>query len=308
MIARTAKRCRRRQLASGLLTLAACAGAPPRHQLAPLSPEQQQLCVTVEKAYRGEAAEYPALRDRATTDALVAAWLTRMFVRDIFTAREQRPVGKDEALLRAVGRLADPVETRAIAELKHLGALAVPTLVGDLLLHNQPQPRELGVELLSHVGQPALPALVEVAQRGLPRQQRAAARALGAIGVDERSLPVLRQLAHDADFAVRADALRALRSGGPAARDLLLDRLRNDPDPFVSRVAALSLGAFPERQVGEALVAFLERSKATIDSRGVEAAQQALQQVTGTTLVRSADAWRDAVAALPGGAAAATVR
>jgi hypothetical protein len=304
MIARTAKRCRRRLPAFGLLALVACASAPPRHQLEPLSPEQQQLCVLVEKAYRSEAPDYPALRERAAKDALVSAWLTRMFVRDIFAAREQRPVGRDEALLRAVGRIADPVEARAIAELKQLGALAVPTLVGDLLEHDQPQPRELGVELLGYVGPPALPALVEVAERGSPRQQRAAARALGAIGVDERSLPVLRRLANDADFAVRADALRALRSGGPPARALLLDRLRHDPDPFVTRVAALSLGAFPDRLVGEALITYLERCKGNIDSRGVEAAQQALQQVTGTTQVRSAEAWRGAVAALPAGVAA----
>ena len=56
---------------------------------------------------------------------------------------------------------------------------------------------------------------------------------------------MLRELANDEDYTVRADALRGLRSDDEA-RALLLERLRDDADPFVRRVAAQALRHFPD--------------------------------------------------------------
>ena len=64
---------------------------------------------------------------------------------------------------RAAADIEDPTEQRAIQEIVALGEAAVPVLVGDLLLHRQPQPRELGIELLGYVGAPALPKLLAIA-------------------------------------------------------------------------------------------------------------------------------------------------
>ena len=222
----------------------------------------------VEAAYRSGDPQYPALRDAAATDPVLANWLVRMFIRDVFAVREGRPLGKDEDLLRAAARIQDPVEARALAEIQSLGLTAVPVVVGDLLRHEQPQPRELGIELIGRIGAVAVPALQDLARDGEPRHRRAAARALGAVGQGAAGLEVLRELAGDQEYTVRADAVRSLRQGGVDARSLLIDRLRSDPDPFVRRVAAQSLAGFPGAASAQALIDHLERCKHEGDFAG----------------------------------------
>ncbi|MBL8728652.1 MAG: HEAT repeat domain-containing protein [Planctomycetes bacterium] len=290
--------CRRSGAVLAVL-LAACAGtSTPPFRPAALSAEQAELCRAAEQAYRGRAPDYESLRQRAAADPTTAVWLTRMFIRDVFTVREGRPLGEDQGLLRAAARIADPVETRAIAEIEALGAAAVPTLVGDLLCHGQPQPRELGIELLAHVGAPAVPAVQQLATSSDARQRRAAARTLGAIGVAGDVLPTLRRLAADADFAVRADALRDLHDGGAPVRDLLVERLGHDDDAFVRRTAAQSLQHFPGAAAANALIDYLERCKRERDYRGEEAAQASLQVFAGTHGPRTPAAWRAFAATL----------
>lgn len=285
------KVCRRCAFALGVL-VASCAGSPSGWQPGTLSKAQADACRAAERAYRAEAADYQVRRDELAADPVTASWLVRMFVRDLFTVREGRPLGEDQDLLRAAARIVDPVESRALAEIQALGAAAVPTLVGDLLLHSQPQPRELGIELLTRVGAPAMPALQEVARTGEPRQRRAAARALGAIGVDQNVFATLHQLTGDEDYSVRADALRSLRGGGEAAQNLLIERLRDDADPFVRRVAAQSLAAFSGRAPAMALIDYLERCKRERDFPGEQAAQASLQKMAAARGPRTPDAWR----------------
>lgn len=283
--------CRCRGAAFAAL-LAACAGADEQRRAESLAPAQLDICRRVERAYRERSEDYPALRNAAVADPAVAAWLVRLFVVDVFRAREGKPLHEDRDLLRAAARLEDPVESRAVAEIVALGAAAVPVLVGDLVHHTQPQPRELGVELLVRVGAPAIPALVTVARDGRPQQRRAAARALGAIGVDADVLSVLRSMVDDGDYAVRADALRALRSGGPAARAVVVESLRTDADPFVRRVAAQSLARFPSATAANALIDYLERCKRETDVQGELTAQASLQEIAGTRGPRTPAAWR----------------
>ncbi|MCU0863551.1 MAG: HEAT repeat domain-containing protein [Planctomycetes bacterium] len=301
----------------------ACSGGPARFEPGALSAAQVEQCRAIERAYRepakGESAKgetvkgeqvkseqvksYEQQRDAALADPVVTAWLVRMFVRDLFAAREGQPIGEDEPLLRAAARVQDPVETRALAELRQLGGAAVPTLVSDLLLHPQPQPRELGIELLAMIGAPAVPALHEVARTGEARPRRSAARALGGIGLDDRVLDTLRQLAADPDFTVRADAVRSLRGSSPAIRALLIERLRTDDDAFVRRIAAQSLGSSAGPEAMLALVDYLEQCKRLLDHKGEQAAQQSLQQLAGSRGPRTPDAWRAAAASMPAGPA-----
>jgi hypothetical protein len=157
------------------VVLAACASPPPaRYEPGTPTPAQTGQLKAAEAAYRSASPDYPKLRDAIAQDPVACGWLVRMFVRDVFSAREGRPLGEDTEFLRAAAKLADPLEERAIAELRALGAAAVPTLVGDLLQHDQPQPRELGVELLAEVGQPAKPALTPRATRWRTRWRPAA--------------------------------------------------------------------------------------------------------------------------------------
>jgi hypothetical protein len=285
----------------GVMLAAACSSAPPpsgtEHQLPPLSKEQAALCRDLERAYREQAADYALKRDALAEDPVAIGWITRMFIRDILTVREGRPLGEDQDLLRAAAGIANPTEARAIGEIEALSAVAVPTLVGDLLQHSQPQMRELGIELLARVGRPAVPALRAVARGGDSRHQRAAARALGWIGqrgeVESGEVySVLRDLALDKDFTVRADALRGLRSGGTAGRDLVLERLQKDADPFVRRVAVEVLAHWRDASTVHALTDYLEQAIAAGDSPGELAAQAALQKLAGTRGPRTPAAWR----------------
>lgn len=275
--------------------LAACAGAPPAPPpppplgSVPLAPAQLELCRDFEQAYRARDPEIAALRERAVADPEVSVWLTRMFVRDVLASREGRAVAEhDDPDARADAGY----ETRAIAELQLFGAAAVPVLVDDLLRHDQPQPRDLGVELLGYIGAPAVPAVARLAASPDPRQRRAVGRALGAIGAGPEAMPALRRLATDDDFAVRADALRELHAGGTPARDLLIERLRDDGDAFVRRVAAGSLPWFPSRASALALVDYLRRCQRDGDMRGETVAQDALQLLAGTRGMRSEASWR----------------
>lgn len=284
--------CRRAGVVAALLW-AACASPAP--SVAPFRPalldaERAQLCRATEQAYRSGAPEYEALRAEAAADPIAAIWLTRMFVRDVITAREGRPLvqGEDDIAVRAD----DHADPRAVAEITALGAAAVPALVGDLLCHGQPQPRELGVELLARIGAPAVPAVLELADSGDPRQRRAAARALGAIGAAGDVLPTLRRLATDDDFTVRADALRDLHDGGEPVRALLCERLRADADPFVRCTAAQSLANFRDREAVLALVDYLERCQQDGDHRGEMAAQESLQAIVGARGLRLLADWR----------------
>ncbi len=277
-------------IAFGLALLAACSSAP--YEPGKLSTEQVAKCRALEAAYRTNSADYPALRDDLAQDGTAAAWLVRMFVSDLFAVREERPLTEDTEFLRAAARITNPVEVRALAEIKALGAVAVPTLVGDLLQHEQPQPRELGIELLGLVGAPAVPRLLDIVQNGETKHRRAAARALGRIGVDGQILATLRELVNDSDYTVRADALRSLRGGGLPAQQLLIERLRGDGDPFVRRVAAETLGHFKATSTVVAVVDYLERCKLERDYPGEQAAQKSLQRLSGTRSPRTPQAWR----------------
>ncbi len=291
------------------VAFAACASTPPRYEPGAPSPEQTARLKAAEAAYRAASPEYPAQRDAIARDPVAAAWLVRMFIRDVFAAREGRPLGEDDELLRAAAKLEDPLADRAIAEIKALGGVAVPTLVGDLLQHEQPQPRELGVELLGEVGEPAKPTLLPLAKAGPQKQRRAAIRALGRIGFDAEGFALARSMAvEDGDFTVRADALRSLRGAGPEAQRLLIDRLQADADPYVRRVAVATLASFPTTAAANALVDFLAACERANDRDGGVAAQRALRAMAGTRTARSVAAWRewaagvDARAAKPTGA------
>lgn len=285
--------CRRAALLAVALA-SACASPPARYQPGPLSTAQLQQVRAAETAYRATAADYVVRRDKVLADPLATAWLVRMFVRDVFTVREGRPLAdRPVALFRAAGGIEDPVETRALAEIRHIGAKAVPILVGDLLMDEQPLNRELGIELLGLVGAPAVPELKALIERGEQRQRRAAARALGRIGLDAEVLAILREMAEDGDYTVRADAVRSMVGGGPEAQDLLQVKLREDSDPFVQRTAAQALAEFPNRKAAGALVDYLEHCLRADDRMGERTAQSCLQRMAGTRTRRLPEAWRE---------------
>lgn len=319
-------------LAVALLATVAggCADAP-RPAVGTPTKDQFARLKAAEQAYRAQEANYPQLRSELAADPVTAAWLTRMFVRDLFMVREGKPLGEDQDLMRAAAHIEDPVEARAIQEITALGAAAVPVLVGDLLMHPQPQPRELGIELLGCIGQAAAPGVLAVAETSDPRIRRASARALGRLGEGDDVTAALARLSHDSDYTVRADAARGLARGGAKAADMLrtiLSResdpfvrrmaaqslashpgpmsaevlrtaLREDRDPSVRRTAARSLAAHPGKATAEALVAYLARCTTESDSQGYEAVQESLQKLASTRGGRTLETWRRWASTLP---------
>lgn len=284
-------------VASALWLLAAgCAGGAPAYEPGRLDAERAARCQAAEAAYRAQSPEYPALRDALADDPVAVHWMVRMFVRDLIFVREGRPLGgtedETEELFRAAAGIEDPVERRAIAEIELLGAKAAPTIVGDLLRHPQPQPRELGIELIARVGDGALPELLPLAHSREPRERRTAARALGVIGSATIVEDELFRLAHDDDFTVRADAMRGLARGSERGAAVLRATLAGDADPFVRRVAAKSLARHPGRLTAAALVDYLQRCEKEGDSQGEKAAQSSLQALAGTRGIRTLASWK----------------
>lgn len=278
------------------LLLAGCASEAPKYDPGPLDAERAAKCRAAELAYRSQAPEYAALRDELAADPIGVHWLVRMFVRDLIFVREGRPLAvagdETEVIFKAAAGIEDPVERRAIAEIEALGAKAVPTIVADLLQHSQPQPRELGIELIARIGPTAVPGLLPLVRSGLARERRVAARALGAIGDDEVVHTEVVRLAQDADFTVRADAMRGLASGGERAAEALRAALVADPDAFVRRVAAQSLARHPGAKSARALVDYLARCQTEGDVKGEVAAQTSLQKVAGVRGTRTLANWR----------------
>lgn len=273
-----------------LLLLAACTSAPPP----PARLDQAQIakCKALERAYRDGAPEYVALRDELAKDPVAAAWVTRMFVHDLIAMREERPLGEDQELMAAAANLELKAETRAYEEIKTLGAVAVPTLIDDLLRNPQAHPRELGIELLGRIGQPARAPVLQLARNGDLHERRAAARALGAIGIDAEVFALLRELATSGDYTQRADALRALRGGDDAAQRFVRERMEKDDDAFVRRTAAQTLGYSPKTANALAIVDFIERCRRDRDREGERIAQRALMRMSGTYKARQPADWR----------------
>lgn len=270
----------------------ACAGSAG-FDAGRLDAERASKLRACEAAYRAEATEYAVLRDELLKDPVAVHWLTRMFVLDLLRAREGRPLGEDQELLRAAAGLEDPLEKRATAELVVLGAKAMPVIVGDLLRHPQPQPRELGIELVGRIGPEAVTFVLPLVESSEARERRVAARALGAIGGEGELERQLAKLAGDAEFTVRADAMRGLSRCGAAGGATLRSALTQDPDPFVRRAAAAGLARHPGRATAQALIDYLQTCQRAGDFAGEKAAQESLLALAGTKGFRSLAAWRE---------------
>lgn len=280
-----------------LVLFAACAGGPatqdPQELFDPGRPTEAQLAQLkqAERAYRDRAPGFAAQRDQLAEDPVTAAWLTRLFVRDLVLIRENPSTDRD-AVLRAASGQRNPAEQAAIEQVQALGAAAMPVLLEDLLKNRQGMPRELGVELIGAVGAVGLPALQPPLRDGDERLRRTALRAVAAMPASPAVLAVLRQAAQDPEFSVRGAAMRGLAIGDDTDAARLRQALATDADPFVRRMAALALGGHPEPQNAAALIDYLARSKRERDRLGEDAAQEALQQLSGTHKPRTAELWR----------------
>jgi len=285
------------------LALAACSGAPETYSPGEMTKEQMARCRAVAQAYFDRADDYAEQRDALKQDALASKWYVRYLVHSIVTMREGQSVllSEEKVRLDKIRKMRSAPaqfdlpgqrdDLRAIGEIVKMGSPAVEVVVEDLLKDRQEFLRTIAVEVLAAVGDPAVPQLLQLAKAGETREQRYAARALGAIGASGPALDALQGLARSSEWRVRSETAQALSTGGDEARALLVQMLE-DEDTFVRRKAAEALGSFADAVAADALVAFLEASKARNEWPGELAAQKALQQIAGTSSPRTAERWR----------------
>jgi len=287
----------------GLAVLSGCAGTPETYTPGVMSKEQMVQCRAVAQAYFDRAPEYQELRDELREDELASQWFVRYLIHGIVTMREGQSVLVSEERVRLdqirKQRKAPPRfdlpgqrdDLRAIHQIVAMGEPAIEVVIEDLLKDRQEFLRTIGIEVLTGIGDPAVPELLEMAKAGDSRQKGYAARALGAIGARGPALEALRELSRSPEWRVRSDAVQALGTGGVEARTLLIEML-GDEDVFVQRKAAEALANYPDAIAAGALVDFLEQCQKRNEWNGEVAAQDALQRIAGSKGPRTAQAWR----------------
>jgi len=315
--AHSAPRTSRSGLAGALFALALLVSVTPscnttKAEYSPgeLTTEQRARCREVAQAYVDGDEKYLTMRDELADDPIALAWFVRYLEHEIVQQREGQVVVIGEETVLAEDVRPDPKaptpwnlpgqrpDRRAIAQIVAIGEPAVSVVVKDLALSKQEFLRSIGIEILTGIGDPAVPALLKLASTGEAQQQRVAARALGNIGARGASFEALRQLAKSPTWRIRSDAAQGLAKGGPEARNLLIEML-GDEDPFVRRKAGESLGNYRDRTAANALVDFLDACKEKEDWTGELAAQKALRIMAKAKLPRSSAAWRRYAETLP---------
>lgn len=275
-----------------MVLLHGCAASGPKlYRPGELAPEQLARLQAAEKLYRQGDPQFPAERDALAGDPVAACWLCRMLVRDLLHALDGGVLAVDPLVSAAAHK---PSRPEQIADhIEALGGAAVPCLVQDLVRHPQSHQRTLGATLLGRIGGVAVPELLPLVQDREPDVRRGAALALGALLKQAPAAgPPLQQLATDAVWEVRGDAVRGLGNGGPAEAAVLRRVLVQDSDAFVRNEAAKALGNHRDRDSAAALIQHLERCKRELNHRGEEAAQDALRKIAGAKGPRTVEAWR----------------
>lgn len=290
--------------------LPGCSSTPVNYAPGELSPEQRAKCREVAQAYVDGDDKYLEMRDELMEDPVALMWFVRYLEHEIVQQREGHIEIIGEETVPAEDVRPDPKaptpwnlpgqrpDRRAMRQIVAIGEPAVGVVVQDLALSKQEFLRSIGIEILAGIGDPAVPALLDMASTGAAAQQRVAARALGKIGARGEALEALRKLARSPEWRTRSAAAEGLKNGDAGARDLLIEML-SDKDDFVRRKAGESLGHYRDRNAANALCDFLEACKKADDMTGELAAQKALRIMAKTKLPRSVALWRRYASSLP---------
>jgi hypothetical protein len=146
-------------------------------------------------------------------------------------------------------------------------------------------------EALSVIGAASVPGLLDIAGSGVNVLVREAVWALGNIG-DPRAETLLVALTADPDWAVRAEACRALRSLGGATAEAALLRCLEDAEGYVVQRAAESLAKRKSETCLPAVLALLDSSHRAGKTLQARASHWVLVRITGQDLPLDPEAWR----------------
>lgn len=279
-------------LLTGLVSCTSPGGTTPR-SLTPIS-EMPQEDRELLLAYGRGGAQWARLREELVEDPDRARWMCENLVLELFRAY-------DRSRLAGIGDERGPFE-RARAELVLLHDHSVVLLV-ELLSARDGVVPVVCADVLTRIGEPAVPEVAAALGHPDPRARRMAAEILGSlpnVGREEDDLQVrlAEVVAGDPEWIVRAQAVRALGLRGANHRTPLIARrglltALVDEDPAVRREAAAALAGLGDPAAVPALLNYLERSVSALDPRGRDAAQAALEVLTGTDERRDSRGWRE---------------
>jgi hypothetical protein len=206
----------------------------------------------------------------------------------------------DRSALATAGKAPGPFE-RAQQDLVALAAFSTPVLA-ELLRLPDGVVAFLAADRLVAIGAPATAGAVPLLGDGRPETRRRAAELLGRLphaGADEIALEqkLAALVAGDAEWAVRAEAARALGARGARHSHKgyalgVLGRALADPDPAVVRSAVAGLEALGEPSAIPRLADALERAVAAGDVGLTQAIQRALARLSGDERPRTPAEWR----------------
>jgi HEAT repeat protein len=194
--------------------------------------------------------------DAARQEALVAALRdgsapVRACAADILGERHATEAAT--ALIRALGDPAPAVRihaARALGRLEHPGAVRPLT---QTLSHRNDALAGAAVDALVHIGQPAVPTLIEACASSDEWVRWHAVRALGRLH-DPRAIPSLVELLGDTDAAVRWAAVRALQHRGrPAVEAVVYSLIVCAITPVVADAAGHVLRQVKDRGLADAV-------------------------------------------------------
>jgi hypothetical protein len=285
-------------LAAALLPWS-CAGSPERAAggAPPLQAAQHERLREAERLYRAGDPKFAAMRDELARDPATAYWLTRMLLVDV-VRRVDAAASSDDSFLATVTGSQSPIECEALDHLRAMQAAAVPALVADLLERRDDR-RRLGVEVLAAMGPGVLPELAPLLEDD-DRRLRLRAVQVASLVRGPEAVAVLERGAADAEFTVRAAALRGLVRSGPQAAARLRQAAAGDADPFVRRVAVAELGALAaadseacrDRETAKVLVDYYADCAERQDVDGMRAADASLRAVSGQSRAADLGYWR----------------
>jgi hypothetical protein len=285
-----------------LFVLTACGGVA---RPAPHEPDRPQVAadavprlVEAERLYRAGDPAFAAARDALAADPATAYRLAQMLVRDVLFHLDNRDYDEAE-FLKSAAKAENPKLDAAQAELRAMGAAAVPCIREELLMHRFADRRAIGIRLVTGLDAAASRALLPMLDSTDTRVRRTALEAMAGMTIDAATQARIQRMTNDPDFTVRGAAFVASTRAWPESVHTLRDALTAESDPFVRRVIVECMGGCRDRRSAEAVVEQFSRALHQGDLRSAESARRTLQQMSGLDYGTAISAWQGWARTLP---------
>ena len=260
-----------------LVLASACQSAPA------LSPQERARLGEFWDLFLSQDPSWKVRREEALADPTAREFLIQNLIWEVV---------RNTDATQSVDVARSPRSERAVEELAGIGAPAVPLLVA-LFPAKDPAVAAICASVSSRIGERAVPDLEHALEAKDPKIRRWSLHALAAMEPPRGEGLLLRSLSEDRDWTVRGTAAKELVRYQGRAVGAGLVRALEDPDPFVRREAAATLGSLRETSAVPALIRYLEASVRRPDLEEVQAALEALRGLTRKGFGPDPEVWRN---------------